>query len=170
MTTKFTPAQLRFFLNATLDDDRKAAGADKPPKTVLERFMEFDLPDGLRYRAAVLKRNIKSALAPTDMKIRDLYEAFQETVKDEGGEDEGKDGKPEDPEKAAARVETQKKVNEDIKQIEDEPIDFDGKLILATQLADPDHPLPEDLRVFLRIPGVYEEWLAPFTLDNLPEK
>lgn len=50
------------------------------------------------------------------------------------------------------------------------PVEFTGTLMLGTQLAYPKNPLLDDLRAFrYNPPGVEDEWLIPFTLDNLPK-
>ena len=180
MTTKFTPSQIRLFLNAVLSEDRTADGS--PPKTVLDRFLSFDLPDDLRYRTKVLKRQLESTLAPVDAQIRELYEVYQSVIDESTGADETdsetpadgdskttkKKAKTEDPTKVEERAEAKKKLEEDIALIENKKIEFHGNLILGTQIANPKNPLPEDLRQFLRKPGLEEEWLIPFTVDNLP--
>ncbi len=171
MTTQFTPNQLRFFLNATLEEDQKAASADKPPQTVLERFLQYDLPDDMRYRIGTLKRQIASHLTPIDNQLRTLYESYQEAIAGKG--DDATDATDatgtEDPARAEAIAEAKRKLDEDIKTLMETPVEFTGTLMLGTQLAYPKNPLPDDLRAFLRIPGVEDEWLIPFTLDNLPK-
>ena len=146
MTTKFTPAQIRFFLNASLSNPEGQRQA-----TLLDQFLGFALPAGLRYRIEVLRRNLASSMAPVDAQVKEMYEAYRAAAGDgEGDEEEG--------------AEAKRKLDEDLKEIDGRPIEFTGKLILATQLLE----IPSDALAFLSVPGVMGEWLGPFTIDNLP--
>lgn len=169
MTTKFTPAEVRFFLNASIKDQN---GEQQPP--LLNRLLSFKIPLDLRYRLEVLQRQLEAMMKPVESEIRDLYAAFQAAIPEEKGKgeegenEEGAAPEPEDKDAAAARAEAEKKFKEDLDQIDNRPVEFTGKLILATQLVDP--KMPPDADEFLSIPGVMRDWLAPFTIDNLPEK
>ena len=165
MTTKFTPAQVRFFLNASIKDE-----SQEQQPTLLNRLLGYKIPLDLRYRLEVLQRQLESMMKPVEVEIRDLYAAFQAAVPEkEKKEDEA--AEPDDEEDAAAataKAEAEKKFRADIEEIDNKPVEFTGKLILATQLVDP--KMPPEADAFLSIPGIMRDWLAPFTIDNLPEK
>lgn len=163
MTTKFTPAQVRFFINASIKDESR----DQQP-TLLNRLLGYKIPLDLRYRLEVLQRQLESMMKPVEVEIRDLYAAFQAAVPEkEKGETTEPDGE-EDAAAATAKAEAEKKFQADIEEIDNRPVEFTGKLILATQLVDP--KMPPEADAFLSIPGIMRDWLAPFTIDNLPEK
>lgn len=183
MTTKFTPAQVRFFLNASLKTETDDGSQ---PTTLLEQFLSFNLPQDLRYRILAMKRRLISDMAPIEAQIKDIYESYQAAVaedadaSDDAGKGDGTkakakaeakaEGKVEDEAAAEAKAKAEAKriFDEDLKKLDNTPFEFGGKLILATQLANDETPLPADALAFLAIKGILEEWLMPFTVDNLP--
>ena len=163
MTTKFTPAQVRFFLNASIKDESQGQSP-----TLLNRLLGYKIPLDLRYRLEVLQRQLESMMKPVEVEIRDLYAAFQAAVPEKEKNDDAEPDAEEDAAAATAKADAEKKFKADIEEIDNRPVEFTGKLILATQLVDP--KMPPEADAFLSIPGIMRDWLAPFTIDNLPEK
>ncbi len=168
MTTKFTPAQIRFFLNASF------SGRDSDGQTtLLNQFLSFSLPTGLRYRIEAMRRRLISDMAPVEARLKDVYEAYHAAIANDAEGEKGEETKAKAKVgdeaakvKAEDAAEVKRKFEADIKEIDDQPIEFGGKLILATQLIDANMPM--DACEFLAIPGVMGEWLYPFTVDDLP--
>ena len=139
MTTKLTPAQIRFFLNASFSTHEGQGRT-----TLLDQFLGFSLPAGLRYRIEVLRRNLASSMAPVDVQVRELYEAYQAAIGDDevgdgekGGSEEKDSSKSKlkaddsSKKKDEAKEEAKRKFDEDLREIDNRPIEFTGKLILA---------------------------------------
>ena len=150
MAIKLTPAQIRFFLNASI-----TTPDGEPQPTLLVKLLAYRLPADFRYRLEVLTRQLISAMKPIETEVKDLYEAHQATLAGIEADDEES--------KAAATTEAEAKLRADLDDIDKRPIDFTGHLILATQL----EKLSDEVAEFLSIPGVLGEWLFPFIEDNL---
>ena len=153
MATKLTLAQIRFFLNASLN-----APGGEPQPTLLAKLLAFSLPVDFRYRREVLTRQLISAAKPSASEMKDLFEAHQATLAASEGDGEES--------KAAAKTDAKVKLRADIDEIDKRPIEFTGHLILATQL----EKLSDEVAEFLSIAGVLGEWLFPFIEDNLTAK
>lgn len=150
MKTQFTPEQILFFLNAAF----LKAGEEQQP-TLLARLLAYKLPVDFRYRLEVLQRQLIAAIKPAQEEKRDLYDAYRSTLAVvEGDEDED------------AKSDAAIKLEADLAKVDSTPIEFTGKLILATQL----EKLSDEVSEFLSMPGVMGQWLFPFIEDNLDSK